>query len=115
MRRLAIAGTVLLAVVSAADADGRQETWRAGARTPVATNVAAPDEALRARIIDIQQTLDRILADTTPAPVGTTGVSAKAKGIDTQSAGPTTVTVERARLLQLRRQLDALIDALNKP
>ena len=61
------------------------------------------DDDLRARVVDLQQMLDRILADTTPAPVGTTG-----------TAGGGTVTVDRARLLQLRQQLDAMMAALNR-
>ena len=50
--------------------------------------------------------LDRILADTTPAPVGTSGTAGAAAG--------GTVTLDRARLLQLRQQLDGLVSAINK-
>ena len=66
------------------------------------------DEDLRARVVDIQQTLDRILADTTPNAVGTSG--------RTESVPRATdaVTVDRARLLQMRNQLDALLAALNR-
>jgi lipid-binding SYLF domain-containing protein len=70
---------------------------------------AAPvttDDDLRARIVDIQQTVDRLLADTTPAPVGTSGSA--------DTVEPSTVRVERARLLQLRQQLDALLATLNR-
>ena len=63
------------------------------------------DDDLRARVVDIQQSLDRLLADTTPAAVGTTGVAGTESG---------TVTLDRTRLLQLRQQLDALLAALNK-
>lgn len=73
--------------------------------TPRSTPLATTDDDLRARVVDIQQSLDRLLADTTPSPVGTTGSNA---------ATISTVTVERARLLQLRQQLDALIAALNR-
>jgi lipid-binding SYLF domain-containing protein len=69
--------------------------------TPVTT-----DDDLRARVVDIQQTVDRLLADTTPAPVGTTG--------SRDSIEPSTVRVERARLLQLRQQLEALLATLNR-
>ena len=69
--------------------------------TPVTT-----DDDLRARVVDIQQTVDRLLADTTPAPVGTTGSA--------DSVEPSTVRVERARLLQLRQQLEALLATLNR-
>src|SRR5262245_59504601 len=116
MMRLAIAGTVLLAVVSVGRADA-QESRRAANRSAPATRRATPpdtppEDALRERVIDIQQTLDRILAETTPAPVGTTG---QAKTTTDVQAVSGVVTVDRARLLQLRRQLDALIGALNKP
>ena len=74
--------------------------------TPRTTTMPTTDDDLRARVVDIQQMLDRLLADTTPAPVGTTG-SANA------TAGAT-VTVDRARLLQLRQQFDALVVALNR-
>ena len=113
MMRLAIAGSVLLVFVSAAQAAGPQDSRRTVNRgAPAAKRVTAPDDALRERAIDIQQTLDRILAETTPAPVGTTGqVRATTTDLPAPSAA---VTVDRARLLQLRRQLDALIGALNK-
>jgi hypothetical protein len=72
--------------------------------TPRTTTMPTTDDDLRAKIVDIQQMLDRMLADTTPAPVGTTG----------SASGRATVTVDRARLLQLRQQLDALVVALNR-
>jgi len=56
-------------------------------------------------VLDIQQLLDRILADTTPSPVGTTATAGAATG---------TVTVDRARLMQLRQQLDAIVATLNR-
>ena len=68
----------------------------------------AADEDLRARVVDIQQALDRILADTTPAAVGTSGTASGSE----KAAG--TVNVDRARLVQLRQQLDALLSTLNK-
>jgi hypothetical protein len=75
--------------------------------TPRTTTMSTTDDDLRARVVDIQQTLDRVLAETTPAPVGTGGV------VGAKPAGGT-VTVERARLLQLREQLEALIATLNR-
>jgi hypothetical protein len=74
--------------------------------TPRTTTMATTDDDLRARVIDIQQTVDRILADTTPAPVGTAGSA--------DAVVSNTVRVERARLLQLRQQLDALLSTLNR-
>jgi lipid-binding SYLF domain-containing protein len=65
------------------------------------------DDDLRARVVDIQQSLDRLLADTTPNPVGTAGSTAP-------PANTGTVTVDRARLLQMREQLDALLTAMNR-
>ncbi|PYR53578.1 MAG: hypothetical protein DMF91_28105, partial [Acidobacteria bacterium] len=59
----------------------------------------------RARIADMQRTLDRLLADAGKAPVGTTG---------TTEASARTVSVDRATLQQLRQQLDALSAALER-
>ena len=71
------------------------------------TTVPTTDDDLRARVVDIQQLLDRILADTTPGAVGTAGSS---------EPRPNTavVTVDRARLLQIRAQLDMLLAGLNR-
>lgn len=55
------------------------------------------------RVVDIQQALDGILADTTPASAETSGALATSA-----------VTIDRARLLQLRERLDALLAALNR-
>ena len=81
---------------------------------PAATATTRPamtpttDDDIRARVVDIQQSLDRLLADTTPAPVGTSGT------IGAPEAGSGTMAVDRARLLQIRQQLDALIATLNR-
>src|SRR5439155_17914288 len=72
--------------------------------TPRTTTMPITDDDLRTRIVDIQQTLDRMLADTTPAAVGTSG----------QTAAGQPVSVDRARLLQLRQQIDALLASLNR-
>jgi SH3 domain-containing YSC84-like protein 1 len=74
---------------------------------PAVTPATATDEDVRARIVDIQQAVDRMLADTTPAAVGTSGTTGNEK-----AAG--TVTVDRARLMQVRQQLDALLATLNR-
>jgi SH3 domain-containing YSC84-like protein 1 len=76
------------------------------ATTPRSTTPSITDDDLRLRVIDIQQTIDRLLADTTPSPVGTSGT--------TGTAASGTVTVDRAQLLQLRQQLEALLAALNR-
>jgi SH3 domain-containing YSC84-like protein 1 len=80
--------------------------------TPRTTTTPTTDDDVRARIVDIQQTLDRMLADTTPAPVGTTGAT-PGTAADAQGARGA-VSVDRAQLLQLRRQLDALLAAVSK-
>jgi len=74
---------------------------------PRTTTMPTTDDDLRARIVDIQQTLDRMLADTTPAAVGTSGTSG------TTTAGQP-VSIDRARLLQLRQQIDNLLATLNR-
>jgi SH3 domain-containing YSC84-like protein 1 len=90
-----------------ANANGGTSGQTASATSTVPRGAAVTsDDDLRARVVDIQQTVDRLLADTTPAPVGTTG---SADAIE-----PSTVRVERARLLQLRQQLDALLATLNR-
>lgn len=73
----------------------------------MASNSAA-DEDARGRVIDIQQTVDRMLADSTPTAVGTSGT------VGGSDADRGVVTVDRARLLQLRQQLDALLATLGR-
>ena len=55
----------------------------------------------------MQQNLDRLLADTTPGPVGTSGTIGRVQ--------PETVPIDRARLEQIRLQLNAILAALNRP
>ena len=92
----------LQATASAADRPPSQTA----PTTPRTTTMPTTDDDLRARVVDLQQMLDRILADTTPAPVGTSGTG--------RASSTGTVTVDRARLLQLRQQLDAMMAALNR-
>jgi lipid-binding SYLF domain-containing protein len=68
------------------------------------TGAASADD-LRAHVVAVQQTLDRILAETTPSPVGTSGTS---------PGTAATVTVDRARLLQMRDQLGAVLAAIDR-
>jgi SH3 domain-containing YSC84-like protein 1 len=75
---------------------------------PAPSRTGAPNEDIRSRIVDLQQSVDRILADTTPAPVGTSGTV----GANGSASGA--ISVDRARLLQLRAQIDELIASLNR-
>ena len=75
---------------------------------PRATVTSVIDDDARARVVDIQQSLDRVLADTTPAPMGS-GPSVVAG-----DAPRNTVSVDRGRLLQIRQQLDTLLASLNR-
>jgi hypothetical protein len=113
MVKLAFAGIVLLALTSVPATAGPQAGNRNASRgvPPAKTVSAASTDAIRGRVVDVQQTLDRILADTTPAPVGTSG-GGKVTATDVQTAGSPAVTIDRDRLLQLRRQLDALLATL---
>ena len=77
------------------------------APAPTAPRGAA-DEDIRARVVDLQQSVDRMLADTMPAPVGTSG---KAGATEPPSGSG---SVDRARLMQLRQQIDALLATLNR-
>ena len=85
--------------------------WRApSAAPPGSISPAAPAVArnnLRARVVELQQNLDRLLADTTPRPVGTSGTISRAP--------QDTVPIDRARLEQIRLQLSAILAALNRP
>jgi hypothetical protein len=76
----------------------------------------APGADLRARVVDMQQALDRILADGASSPAGTSGTSATPGSAATAggSGGGGTITVERARLVQLRQQLDAILAAIDR-
>ena len=72
-----------------------------------AAMTSTTDEDVRARVVDLQQTVDRMLADTTPAAIGTSGTVGA-----TESANGS-ISIDRARLMQLRRQIDALLATLN--
>jgi SH3 domain-containing YSC84-like protein 1 len=82
---------------------------------PRATTTPTTDDDVRAQATQMQQTLDRILADASPSPTGATGTGTAAPTGTTGTASASgTVTVDRARLMQLRQQLDALLAALNR-
>jgi lipid-binding SYLF domain-containing protein len=82
----------------------------AAVTTPAAPRAAATtnDEDIRARIVDLQQSVDRILADTTPAAIGTSGTVGA-----TETAGAA-ITVDRGRLLQVRQQIDGILASLSR-
>jgi len=93
-------------------APGVAAQWRraTSAGSPKSVPAAVPavaDNNLRARVVDMQQNLDRLLADTTPRPVGTSGTIGRVQ--------PETVPIDRARLEQIRLQLSAILAALNRP
>jgi len=82
-------------------------TAKTGPENPTTTASSAADEdRLRARLADAQQTIDRMLADSTPSAVGTSGSTS---GDTARSA---TITIERARLVQLRSQIETAIAEL---
>jgi lipid-binding SYLF domain-containing protein len=76
--------------------------------TPDVARAASTDEDVRARVVDLQQSVDRILADATPAATGTSGTAGA-----TESANGS-ISVDRARLMQLRQQIDGLLASLNR-
>lgn len=80
---------------------GADRTTTAAGTAPEAPAGAAE---LRARIADMQQAVDRMLASSRPTPVGTSG--AAAAGGDTTAS---TVTLDREQLVQLRQRLDELM------
>jgi SH3 domain-containing YSC84-like protein 1 len=75
-------------------------------RQDSAASSAATDD-VRARLLDLQHAIDRLLTETVPAAIGTTGSADEA-------ARTGTVTVERSRLIQLRQQVGAAIAALGR-
>lgn len=90
------------------DRTGAADRGNAPASAPRSSPAPTTDDDVRARVVDIQQEIDRLLADTMPNPVGTAGTA----GATPPPAG--TVVVDRARLLHLRQQLDALLATLNR-
>jgi lipid-binding SYLF domain-containing protein len=82
-----------------------------GSPQPTAENPAAApqpamsDADLRSHLVEIQQTIDRLLAASAPAPVGTTGTTAESAR---------SVSVDRSALVRLRQQIDALMAALDR-
>jgi lipid-binding SYLF domain-containing protein len=71
---------------------------------------SAPQAELRALAVEAQETIDRLLADASPATVGTSGAGAPTAG---DRGGTATVTVDRARLLHVRQQLEVLVGRLD--
>jgi lipid-binding SYLF domain-containing protein len=67
------------------------------------TPLATVDSDLVTRVVDMQQTLNRLLSSEAQVPVGTSG-----------SSTSTTVAVDRAELMRLRQQLDALLVAIDR-
>ncbi|HEV3057621.1 MAG TPA: lipid-binding SYLF domain-containing protein [Vicinamibacterales bacterium] len=74
---------------------------------------AVDDDDLRARLLVAEQTIDRMLTDTA-APAGGVVMAAAAEGGRATGANGATVSVERARLIQLRQQLDAVLAKLGR-
>jgi lipid-binding SYLF domain-containing protein len=96
-----------LRAVSAASANTAAAAAPAASTPPVARTTTPPttDDDVRTHLTSMQATLDRLLANTAQAPVGTAGNASPASG---------TVLVDRAALMQLRQQLEAAIQALNR-
>lgn len=75
---------------------------------PAGAGSSTTDEAdIRARVIEMQRTLDRLIGDAAQ-PVGTTGTT----GGTVERSG--TVIVDRTHLTQLRRQIEDLLTALDR-
>jgi SH3 domain-containing YSC84-like protein 1 len=107
----AAAAAAPTATTGTTSADEQARTPSQDARsTPPSPRPATPttDDDVRAQATAIRQAIDQLLANAAPNPVGTTGTNVNA------DATSGTVAVERARLIQLRQQLDALIASLNR-
>jgi lipid-binding SYLF domain-containing protein len=105
----------LLAALSAAAPTSTASS--AAPKAPVASGAAAPratppapvgpvSDDTRAQLTSMQQTLDRMLANPQPAAVGTSGTA--------DAAATSMVTVDRAQLIRLRQQIDALLAGANR-
>jgi lipid-binding SYLF domain-containing protein len=81
----------------------------ASATSPAQTATTTDDADVRSRILEMQRALDRLLSEA-QAPVGTTGTTTTTGTTE----GSATVTVDRSRLVQLRRQLDDILAALDR-
>jgi len=78
-------------------------TSEASAPPPPDTSNAKDDD-LRARVVELQQAFDRLLSSSSSAAVATTGAK------DTGDA----VTLDRAALMRVRQQIDALAAAIDR-
>jgi lipid-binding SYLF domain-containing protein len=94
----AVAPTSAASTASATDAVASQPTVRSSNTAP------DTDSNLRTMIVAMQQSIDNMLAGQSAAAIGTSGQSG--------TGGPM-ASVSRERLEQLRKQLDALLAALN--
>jgi lipid-binding SYLF domain-containing protein len=97
--------SALNSVMNGAPERPTRTSGEAAQSTPAraATTIAPTiDSDLRTRIVAMQQMLDRLLSDSSSGAVGTSGGNAA------------TVAVDRAKLMQLRGELDALLMALDK-
>jgi lipid-binding SYLF domain-containing protein len=96
-----------LRAASAAAANTAATTAPASSTPPVARTTTPPtaDDDVRTLLTSMQATLDRLLTNTAQAPVGTTGNASPQNG---------TIVVDRAALMQLRQQLEAALQALNR-
>jgi lipid-binding SYLF domain-containing protein len=98
---------------AAATTSAAPPTTTAGSTPPATSTTTTPRSTtgsddlrdLRASVVQMEQMLDRLVADGAPA-TATTGTT----GTDERS----TITVDRAKLIQLRQQLDALAAALDR-
>jgi lipid-binding SYLF domain-containing protein len=77
----------------------------APAPAPPGSTPPAVSDDVRAQALALQQAIDRVIADADAAPVATTGLG---------GSGGDKIAVSRDRLLQLRRQIDALIKSIDK-
>jgi lipid-binding SYLF domain-containing protein len=91
----------------AAPASSAAQTGRAGDAEPRSPAHSPSDQDFRTQLLDLRHGIDLLLADTVPLAVGTAG------GRDEQRR-PGVVAVDRARLVQIRQQIEALITALDR-
>lgn len=101
-QNVAVATTGSRATPSASIAAAANSPTPAAGSAPTGDTAAATAD-LRARVVEMQQTLDRLLSNAAASPVGTSGTTSDAS----------TVSVSRAELQRLRQQLDQLMQVIN--
>lgn len=110
LNALGAAASALPAAAAPAEPPAASKPGTGGAASPSTSptpsgGTSTAETDLRARVVALQQAIDRLIIDAETSPTGTTGGAA---------SGADTIAVSRERLMQLRRQLDAILAIIDK-